>query len=156
MLAYGMVRTTYSPVEVTMFKTGENELTLPHLYSCSEQLNLLRTMLLREDGDVLQIGEGIPRSWLALGQHVAVDSAPTLFGDVNYRIAISSDGVAMVRITPPVRRAPAEIVIHLRVPSMKPIESVQGASPKEFSYSGEAITFPNLKHSVEVKVRFQQ
>ncbi|HZP07075.1 MAG TPA: hypothetical protein VFB43_19405 [Terracidiphilus sp.] len=113
-------------------------------------------MLLREDGKVLQIGEGIPRSWLAPGQHVAVDSAPTVFGDVKYRIEMSSDGVALVRVTPPSRRTPEKIVIHLRVSSMEPIESVQGASPKEFSYSGQAITFPNLKHSVEVKVRFQQ
>jgi hypothetical protein len=55
----GMTRDTYSPVEVTMIETGENHATLPHLYSCTEQLQLLRTLLLREDRDVLQIGEGI-------------------------------------------------------------------------------------------------
>jgi hypothetical protein len=59
MLAFGMTRDTYSPVEVTMIETGENHATLPHLYSCTEQLQLLRTLLLREDRDVLQIGEGI-------------------------------------------------------------------------------------------------
>src|SRR5207244_1730667 len=36
MLAFGMTSDTYSPVEVSMIATGENQATLPHLYSCTE------------------------------------------------------------------------------------------------------------------------
>ena len=92
-LAFGMTRDTYSPVEVTMIDTGENQYTLPHLYSCTEQLRLLRNLLLREDGDVLWIGQGIPREWLENGKHVAVNSATTTFGDVTYRIDVADRNV---------------------------------------------------------------
>ena len=47
-MAFGMTRDTYSPVEVTMIKTGENHYTLPHLYSCTEQLRLMREARLLE------------------------------------------------------------------------------------------------------------
>ena len=53
-----MTRDTYSPVEVTMIKTGENHYTLPHLYSCTDQLRLLRNMLVREEGNALWIAQG--------------------------------------------------------------------------------------------------
>ena len=75
-LAFGMTRDTYSPVEVSMIATGENHYTLPHLYSCTEQLRLLRNLLVREDGGVLWLGQGIPRAWLEPGKHVAVERAP--------------------------------------------------------------------------------
>jgi hypothetical protein len=117
MLAFGMTRDTYSPVEVTMIETGENHLTLPHLYSCTEQLQLLRTLLLREDQGVLQIGEGIPRAWLEPGKHVTVTSAPTEFGELSYRIDAEADGSMRVAIKPSFRHVPREIRLHLRNPA---------------------------------------
>lgn len=156
MLAYGMTRSTYSPVEVTMFKTGENELTLPHLYSCTEQLFLLRSLLLREDGDVLQLGEGIPRQWLTAGRHVAVNSAPTVFGNVSYRIQMSSDGVGHIRIVPPSSRTPKEIRLHLRTPGARAVESVRGATHVQMTYLTDTITFHELRQPIEVEVRFKK
>ena len=59
-----------------MIQTGENDYTLPHLYSCTEQLRLLRNLLVREDGDILRLAQGIPRAWLEPGKHVAVTACP--------------------------------------------------------------------------------
>ena len=59
-MAYGMSRGTYAAVECTAIRTGENYWTLPHTYSNTQQLRLLRNMLLREDGDKLWIGQAIP------------------------------------------------------------------------------------------------
>jgi hypothetical protein len=156
MVAFGMSRDTYSPVEVTMIRTGENELTLPHLFSCTQQLRLLRSMLLREDGDVLQIGEGTPRSWIQSGRSLAVTSAPTQFGETSYRIEGLQNGIVHVRIVPPSRRAPKEIRLHLRVPGNLAIESVKNTSHTAVSYDGEMITFHELRQPTEVYVRFKR
>jgi hypothetical protein len=45
-LAYGMTRDTYSAVEVTRITEGFNENTLPHTYSNTQQLRMLRMMFL--------------------------------------------------------------------------------------------------------------
>jgi hypothetical protein len=154
MQAFGMTRDTYSPVEVTMIKTGENHYTLPHLYSCTDQLRLFRNMLLHEDENVLWIGQGIPRAWLEAGKHIAVKSAPTQFGEVSYRIDALSDEQMRVAIAPPSRRAPQEIRIQLRHPSKRKILSVS-ASPNEMvSFEGEIIVLKNLKTSLDLDVRF--
>lgn len=139
-----------------MFKTGENELTLPHLYSCTEQLSLLRNMLVREDGDVLQIGEGIPRAWLTSGRHVRVEAAPTKFGIVSYRIEAAGNGVDRLRIVPPSRRPPNEIRFHLRTPDGRAIQSIDGSSPRGMTYSGDVITFRSLGTPIDVTVHFQK
>jgi hypothetical protein len=154
MLAFGMTRDTYSPVEVTMIETGENHATLPHLYSCTEQLQLLRTLLLREDHDVLQLGEGIPRAWLEPGKHVAVTSAPTEFGEISYRINARVDGTMQVAITPSFRHAPREIHLHLRNPQHKTITSVQASPKVEMNYSGETIVLKDVSRPVSLRIAF--
>lgn len=153
MLAFGMTRDTYSPVEVSMIETGENHFTLPHLYSCTDQLRLLRTLLLREEKNVLHLGEGIPRAWLEPGKHVAVNAAPTEFGEVSYRIDAQPDGSAKVTITPPSRQAPQEIRLHLRHPGQKSVASVKAAGV-DATYSGETVVLRNVKGPVELQVEF--
>ncbi len=155
MLAFGMTRDTYSPVEVTQITTGENHYTLPHLYSCTEQLRLLRNLLLREDHDTLWLGQGIPRAWLESGKHVAVTSAPSEFGALSYRLEALSDGSIQIRIDPPTRRAPKEIKLRLRAHSGHAIASAEATPATAFAIDGETITFPNLRNSVDLRVRFK-
>jgi hypothetical protein len=90
-LAFGMSRETYSGVEVTHLLTGANEPTLPHLYSCTQQLRLLRMMLLRDEGDELRILPAAPFAWLETGKAVRVENAPTRFGAVSYAIESKID-----------------------------------------------------------------
>ena len=66
---------TFSGAEVTEPLTGDNYLTLPHLYSSTQMLRLLRAMLLFQppfvDGassSVAHIARGTPRTWLEDGQ----------------------------------------------------------------------------------------
>jgi hypothetical protein len=154
MLAFGMTRDTYSPVEVNMIETGENHFTLPHLYSCTEQLRLLRALLLREDGDVLELGEAIPRAWLIPGKHVAVNAAPSEFGPVSYRITVRTDGNAYVHLAPPVRIAPQEIRFHVRDYEHRSISSVSGVPSANITYSGETVVLHSLNKAVDLTVSF--
>lgn len=156
MLAFGMTRDTYSPVEVTMIRTGENELTLPHLYSCTQQLKLLRSILLREDGDVLELGEGVPRAWLQSGENLTVTSAPTKFGEVSYSLVSLSAGTIHVRIVPPSRHVPKEIRLHLRVPGSLVIDSIHNTPNTDVDFAGETITFHDLRRPIEFQVHLKQ
>jgi len=124
-LAYGMSRETFSSVECTQIKTGENALTLPHLYSGTQQLLLVRTMLVREEGDRLILCSATPRTWLADGKHIEVRGAATRFGPLSFRLE-SSTGRGEIRawIGSPGRQPPREIVLCLRHPRGKPIASV--------------------------------
>lgn len=154
-LAFGMTRDTYSPVEVTMNATGENHYTLPHLYSCTDQLRLLRNLLIREEGEVLWLGQGLPRAWLRPGKQVAVNSAPTEYGEVSYRIEAQADGSMQVRIDPPKRRAPAEIRLKLRNPGKQAIAAVAATPSVRLDQTADTIMLRDLRAPVELQVRFK-
>ena len=153
-LAFAMTRDTYSPVEVHMIDTGENQYTLPHLYSCTEQLRLLRNLLLREDGNTLVIGDGVPRAWLEANKHVSAKGAPTEFGTVSFEINPLSDGTTRVSFEPPSRRSPEKIFIRLRDAKMRTITSVTSLPKCDVLISNETIVLPNLKTPVDLHVRF--
>jgi hypothetical protein len=139
-LAYGMTRDTYSGVECTSAETGANGATLPHTYSCSRQLEMLRAMLVREDGGALVLGDAIPRPWLADGRAVAVAGAPTRFGDVSFRVTSQADaGRITVVLDPPRRVRPEVIRLRLRHPRGRPIGAVTVNGVPWLGFSGEVI-----------------
>jgi hypothetical protein len=155
-MAYGMTRDTYSPVEVTLYKTGDNHLTLPHTYSCTQQLRLLRYMLLREDGNNLEIAEGVPRTWLEPGKHIEAFEAPTLFGPVSYRIDASDSHTINIHLEPPTRTAPDSIRIHLRHPQMLALDNATTASGVNVEVQDNVIVVPSPSHSIELTVKFAE
>jgi hypothetical protein len=153
-MAFGMTRETFSPVEVTMIKTGENQLTLPHLYSCTSQLRLLRYMLLREDGDSLVIGSGMPRQWLEPGKTTEVTSAPTTFGEVSFRMEAQKDGSVVVNVTPPARTPANEIQIYFRHPQQKQVGSIKISPELKTESEGEKVTVRGADKPFELRVNF--
>ncbi|MDB6027391.1 MAG: hypothetical protein JWM68_3614 [Verrucomicrobiales bacterium] len=153
-LAFGMTRDTYSPVEVTMIETGENHYTLPHLYSCTEQLRLLRNMLLHEDGNVLWIAKGAPRAWFQAGKNIAITAAPTEFGPVSYEIKSMTDGTTRISIDPPLRRTPEKICVRLRDPQHRRIIAVNNSYDAKISFSDDTVTINDLKTPADLQVYF--
>ena len=136
-----------------MIQTGENHYTLPHLYSCTGQFRLLRDLLLAEEGEVLWIGQGIPREWLAKGKHVAVKSAVTV--SVTYvfdqrarrrqheRDARSADAQRTERDSHPPRD-----------PQKRPIAEVVPETNVDHTENGETITLKNVTKRVRLHVSF--
>jgi len=147
MMAYGMTRDTYSPVEVTLYKTGDNHYTLPHTYSCTQQLRLLRNMLLHEESNALVIGQGVPTAWLEPGKRLEITDSPTLFGPLSCRIETPDSDTATIALAPPTRTAPSEVRLHLRHPQGRSIESVTGPEGKQLDVKieGEVIHLPATK-----------
>jgi hypothetical protein len=155
-MAFGMTRDTYSPVEVTLYKTGDNHLTLPHTYSCTQQLRLLRYMLLREDGSNLEIAEGLPRAWLEAGKHVGVTEAPTLFGPVSYRIAAVDSQKLTIHLEPPTRTTPEQVRIHLRNPQMLAIAKAASANGEELRVEDNVVVLTRPSGPVDVTVTYAE
>ncbi len=155
MLAYGMTQETYSGVEVTNVVTGNNYWTLPHLYSNTQQLKLLRMMLLREDEDSLLIGDAIPRAWLEDGKVIRVDKAPTRFGEVSFTIASHvRSGSIDVEITSPDRVPPDRIRIRLRHPNESPIRSVTVNGRRHSRFTGDTIELQDARGPMRIQVRY--
>lgn len=155
-LAYGMTRGTYAGVEYTNMAIGENDVTLPHLYSGTQQLLLLRNMLLCEEGDALVIGKAIPRPWLADGKEVRVDGAQTFFGKLSFSIK-SHDSAAKITMTvnPPAKRPPRAIVVHLRRPGQdKAIQSVKVNGTPSKDFTRDTLTLADLKAPATVEVQY--
>ncbi len=154
-MAGAISRDTYSGVEVMHVMTGEPEGTLPHTYSGTQQLRLLRMMLLREDRDNLEIGQAIPRGWMLSGKTIRIESAPTLFGPVSVDYASRlGEGRAEVTVAPAFREKPSSIRIWFRHPENKPIRSatVNGRPYRDFQ--GEAVTLRSFDGPTRVVVRF--
>jgi hypothetical protein len=155
-MAYGMSRDTYTPVEVTLHKTGDNHYTLPHTYSCTQQLRLLRYMLLHEEGGDLVIAQGVPSAWLAPSKRIEVTDAPTLFGPVSYRIEANDSKTASIHLDPPARSAPGEIRIHLRHPEGVAIKSVKNSAGDQPSIDGQVLRLSKPEASVDLLVEFAE
>lgn len=124
-MAYGMSRSTCSSVECTRIESGANAPTLPHLRSGTQQLKLLRMMLVREEGERLILAQAAPQHWLKQGQCVEIQNAPTMFGPASYTIRSAVDeGRVTVQLIPPVRNPPQEIQVFVRHPEGRPIQQV--------------------------------
>lgn len=152
-LAYGMSRDTYAAVEVTFIEDGKNFATLPHTYSNTQQLRLLRTMLLSERDDVLRVGWGVPSAWLAGGKRVAIKDAPTFFGAASIVIESAPEADRMrMDIEVPGRNRLREIQATFRHPEGKPIRqaSVNGQPVDSFVEDTVVITAPDRNLRVDV------
>jgi hypothetical protein len=155
-MAYGMSRDTYTPVEVTLYKTGDNHYTLPHTYSCTQQLRLLRYMLLHEENGDLVIAQGVPSAWLEPSKRIVVNKAPTRFGPVSFCIMTNDSKTASIHLDSPARTVPGEIRIHLRHPEGLPVSSVKTSAGEPPSIDGQVIRFARPAEVIDLTVEFAE
>ncbi len=154
-LAYGMSRSTYSGVECTNIHTGANQRTLPHLRSGTQQLRLLRFMLVREDGDRLLLAQAAPQQWLKQGGRIEVLDAPTTFGKLSYTVESAVDqGRITVRLVPPRRSPPREIQLFVRHPQGKPIRKALLVGKPLDSFDAGSVTLRAVEQPVTLELRY--
>ena len=106
----------------------------------------LRLMFVYEDGDVLRLGHGIPRYWLADGEKASITDGRTTFGNVT--LSVTSE-TARGRIVAEIRlpqgdRAPARSTLRLRHPKSAPLMSVtvNDAPWDGFDAASETVLLP--------------
>lgn len=68
---------------------------MPHTWIGAEFVNVIRNMLILEDGDALYLARGVPAEWCKPGDAVKVTGMPTHFGDVTYAMKAADDGITV-------------------------------------------------------------
>ncbi len=93
-----------------------------------------RLMFVQERGEELWLAPFVTNNWLREGMQVAVRHAPTVFGPVDYTIISHvADGHVDAEIVPPQRQIPSAVVIRLRHPEGKAIQSADVSGAKEYT-----------------------
>jgi hypothetical protein len=107
---------------------------------------LYRNLLIRElDDDTLLLGQAVPRAWLADGQHIDVQRAPTYFGKLNFRIdSAANSGRIKASVAFGDARRPSALRVRLRHPSKTPLRSVtvNGVHWTDFDADKEWVLIP--------------
>jgi hypothetical protein len=107
----------------------------PHGWFAAEYRTLLRTMLVREDGDRLHLLSVVSPAWIGKGKTVAVSQAPTNFGSMAFALEQPAADEAVLHLKPKFTAPPRQIVIHLpwfvdlrsATADGKPVEAADGA-----------------------------
>ena len=153
-MALGMTRSTYGGVEHP-YLDGQNPHTIPHLRTGSQQLRLLRSMLVREEGDQLILAQAAPQPWLEHGRQIRVQDAPSYFGPLGYQIdSLANQGRINVQIDPPQRQPPAAIVLCLRHPQAKPIRAVRVDGQASDRFTADRVTLGASRQPIKVEVDY--
>jgi hypothetical protein len=100
--------------------------TIPHPTGASNYAIMLRHMLIHERGDGLHLLMAVPDWWLAQGEQIRIERAPTHFGLMSLRVTGTARGVS-IKLDPPRRQPPKRILLYLpksRQP-MKPVRGVE-------------------------------
>jgi hypothetical protein len=90
-------------------------------YKTSDEANAcgwLRYLFVREEGDMLLVGQAIPRDWLKPGQKCGMENAATYFGDASV-IYEGRKGNITATLDGPRRNPPREIRLRFRAPGEK-------------------------------------
>ncbi len=118
-------------------------------------VNRLRDLLVREDQDTLWLAAGVPRRWLAPGQKIEVQNAPTYFGPLSYRMEATGEG-AHITVELPERNPYQAAYFVVRAPDGKPLQSVEidGQAWRDFDPEQQRIRLPLRKGALQIEVRF--
>jgi hypothetical protein len=120
-------------------------------------LHQTRTMLVQERGEDLWLAPFVTDQWLKDGARIAVKNAPTRFGKVGCEITSHlAQGFIEARIEPPTREKPRQVILRLRHPQGKPIESVTVNGRRHLSFDGDRglIRLQPRQRSAMVRVQY--
>jgi hypothetical protein len=99
---------------------------LGDVYKSSDEANVcgwLREIFVREDGDVLLIGQAVPRDWLKPGQKCGIENTVTFFGNTSIVYQGGSNSIT-AELQGPTRNPPREIRVRFRTPGEKPLANI--------------------------------
>jgi hypothetical protein len=119
---------------------------------------LYRNMLIHEleDGSLLLL-EATPRKWLAEGQQIAVERAPTYYGEVSLTVdSHAGSGTLTAGVEMPKRVPMKRLIVRFRHPEAKPMQSVavNGRNWTGFDVQKEWVVIDKpveLKYAIEAR-----
>ncbi len=114
-----------------------------------------RYMLLMEEDDALWIAKATPRAWLEDGKEIAVQAAPTLWGDLTYQITsnVDADKIEAV-IDTPARSAVPAIKLRFRHPTGAKITAITANVDATVMEDGETILIETPQGKIEIVAQY--
>jgi hypothetical protein len=106
-----------------------------HAWAAAEWSLFIRNSFVREEGDRLILGSGIPRSWLIQAESFSMSAAPTPFGDLSISIQPRA-GHVEIEWSCAWRRKPSGIEV--RLPGFEPAHFEPDETPVKLSRGGVA------------------
>jgi hypothetical protein len=87
----------------------------PHGWFAAEYRNLMRSMMVREEGDRdLHLLSVVSPEWIGAAKKITVSRAPTMFGEVSFELESAGDAKAVLRLkTDFGARGPEHMFVHL-------------------------------------------
>ena len=125
-------------------------------YKSSDEANAagwLRYLFVREEGDELLLGQGIPRAWLRPGKRIGVENACTHFGKMSLMYEADEVGITAT-LQGPERNPPSRIKLRFRMPVGKGVSALT-VNGKEWSdYDGKWVHLPGDIREATVRADF--
>jgi len=124
-----------------------------HLADECRWLRQLRHTLVRETPDRLDLGAGLPRTWLAAGQTLRLTRFPTTFGRLNLLLEGRADAIhARVRLADDAV-PPARVRLRLRPPEGRRFREVR-VNGHRAKCSGDWLSLPLSTRVWEIRARY--
>ncbi|MEZ0324828.1 MAG: chitobiase/beta-hexosaminidase C-terminal domain-containing protein [Fimbriimonas sp.] len=106
---------THAGFEMGTRPWGERDVAgnyTPHGWFAARTVELVRNMLVREEGETLHLASCLSPEWVRAGQVIRLTNAATNFGMVSYVVRSRKDG-ADIEVSNKWRNAPKAVVLHV-------------------------------------------
>ncbi len=126
-------------------------------YKSSDEANAcgwLRQLFVREDGDVLLVGQAIPRGWLKPGARCGLERAATYFGPMSVSYGATENEIT-ARLDGPTRNPPSQIRLRFRAPSGQLPASITVNGKLWKKVSGDWVELPGKIGAATVVARLK-
>ena len=113
----------------------------------------LRYLFVREDGNLLLMGQAVPRTWLREGKRCGIERTATHFGPASVVFTGGSDRIT-AEVAGPVRNPPQAIGLRFRHPESRAIASVTVNDKPWSRFKGEWVDLPGDVGVATVTVQY--
>jgi hypothetical protein len=120
----------------------------PHGWFAADYRNLLRNMMLREEGETLHLLSAVSPEWIGMGKTIRVERAPTTFGTTAFTLRMTSGTSAVLEMTNSWVHPPKALFLHL--PWFMQAHSVV-ADGLALKVDGEVVTLPLDAREVRIQ-----
>jgi hypothetical protein len=154
---FNAIPSLLNPENMTFWEHFHNRGAWNKTHETGSFLSQTRLMFVLERGRELWLAPCITSGWLAEGQAVSVRNAPTRFGPVSYRVSSHvADGFLQAAVTVPSRTAPDVVVIRLRHPEGKRMQSVtvNGQAHTDFDPAREIVRIAGARGELDIVAHY--
>ncbi|MGH9445364.1 MAG: hypothetical protein ACRD3O_06535 [Terriglobia bacterium] len=128
---------------------------MPEAWGNANLVNLVRDMLLLENGRTLYLLSGIPADWIEVGEAIGVQGARTTLGGaaVSFRLIYPAAGKMSLLVTPPA--GPVNVMARFPIGEGHSIQSAEVNGQPTKNVSGSTVSVSGLRGPATITIQFR-